>query len=867
MLHRFALGFVVTLALSAQAAGPVTRSTGDWPEPHQNPFLNSIQPLPGASSGTPAKIAQIDLGRTPISVTPAKASDGSTIGLSINAGELICCDTNGAIRWRSHPAGLNFTQIITCEDLNGDGHNEILLQAGRPADPYAAACLVSADDGSLTWRYDVDPMSYAWYLYAGNYLPHATTKQIVVIMHGYPPDKQNGYIAVFDTSKNDPKPQQKWRYDFDQYTCFPGFYQADIDGDGVNELIVETHSRMWIFDAPTGKVKQFYGWDTSPANVRSYGLDQFVDLNGDGKVDFLCIGNFAQHHEVLLNEKGKLKEAWHFGWPESVTTGTVATNWPLPAYADVHGDGKLEIVLSMFNSENEHAWLIRVYDAATGKLKYKMPGMIASSLVDVDGDGAAEILADVSTDPAAALPDGSHRTTPHAGAVVLKAKDGKLTPIWKDAEAHAVRSADHRVQFTRGNDSLVLSKGNDGSLKAIAAPPAPANNQPTFANLPALVGLPAPELFAADLLGTGKNDIVSFRNGVATVYHLDKQSMKKVGEYSSTATPVIADLNGDGALDLILSDAAPTHQPRIKVITPSQHDRVVWDVTLPAPKDPTLPKPRPAYLRTVHFTGKKTPDLYAWFATPSVRSVAIEGTTGHVLWETGEDKDIERYYAPTVNLASAFDFNGDGHEDLVLTCPDYYAVASGVDGKPLIGPISPQKIFNQPSQGLYTFPVILPNENARPTVALVDGHYFQAAMSIDAKPDWYQLPAVGENRASAQGFAKLPDGTWLMGVGRQNGKFGCINMKDGSTRWDLDVQATCSDIIACDINGDGKEDFLFGTSHGKLYAVTDHDGKPQVLWTVDLGAGAGNPIAADVDGDGKSEIIVPTMDGHITILK
>ena len=59
--------------------------------------------------------------------------------------------------------------------------------------------------------------------------------------------------------------------------------------------------------------------------MRSYGLDEFVDLNGDGKPDFLCIGNFAQHHEVLLNENGKLKEAWHYGWPESVTTGTVAT--------------------------------------------------------------------------------------------------------------------------------------------------------------------------------------------------------------------------------------------------------------------------------------------------------------------------------------------------------------------------------------------------------------------------------------------------------------------------------------------------------------------------------------------------------------
>ena len=296
--------------------------------------------------------------------------------------------------------------------------------------------------------------------------------------------------------------------------------------------------------------------------------------------------------------------------------------------------------------------------------------------------------------------------------MALKAKDGQLKPIWKDAEAHAVRSADHRVWFTRGNESLVLSKAKDGSLKPVAAPPAPANTQPTFANLPALVGMPARSCLAADLLGTGKNDLVSFRNGVATLYHLDKQSMKKVGEYPSTATPVIADLNGDGALDLILSDAAPTHQPRIKVVTPSQHDRVVWDVTLPEPNNPTLPKPRPAYLRTVHFTGKKTPDLYAWFATPSVAQRRHRRNDRAHSLETGEFKDIERYDAPTTNLASAFDFNGDGHEDLIYTCPDYYTVASGVDGKPLIGPLYPPKIFSQPSQGLYTLPAILPNDNA-----------------------------------------------------------------------------------------------------------------------------------------------------------
>src|SRR4029079_19349140 len=101
-------------------------------------------------------------------------------------------------------------------------------------------------------------------------------------------------------------------------------------------------------------------------------------------------------------------------------------------------------------------------------------------------------------------------------------------------------------------------------------------------------GATAPYLLSADRTCDGKNDLVSFRDGNATLYRLAKSSFVKVGEYPSTATPVIADVDGDGALDLILSDAAPTHQPRIKAITPSQHDRVVWDLTLPPPKDPTL---------------------------------------------------------------------------------------------------------------------------------------------------------------------------------------------------------------------------------------------------------------------------------------
>ena len=78
-------------------------------------------------------------------------------------------------------------------------------------------------------------------------------------------------------------------YDFSEYTCFPNVFQLDLDGKGVNDdLAIISHSRMWILNRTDGAVRQFIHWDVSPANHRSYGLNQFADLDGDGKLNF-CV--------------------------------------------------------------------------------------------------------------------------------------------------------------------------------------------------------------------------------------------------------------------------------------------------------------------------------------------------------------------------------------------------------------------------------------------------------------------------------------------------------------------------------------------------------------------------------------------------
>lgn len=572
-------------------------SPGDWPEPRQNAQLTGIQSLPGSMTSVPELYARFDLGHSQPSVSPVTLPDGSIVGLSLVSGRLLCFEQSGELRWESHPAGLNYSEIVATEDLNGDGVSEVLLKAGRPAEPYGAAAMVSLVDGSLIWRYNVDPMSYAWYLYADQYLPERSDKQLVVIMHGYPPDEENGYIAFFGFHGESQAPVQHWRYDFDEYTCFPSLLRTDLDGDGVQELAVETHSRMWFFDVATGAMKQFAKWDVSPANMRSYGLVKFVDLNKDGREDFLCIANFAQHHEVLLNVDGEMEKAWSYGWPESVTTGKVVTTWPEPPDVDVDGDGGLEIVVSMYNSEDGNAWLTRIYDAVTGELKYRIPGVVAVSAADVDGDGDWEIFGNASTDPTQAKVDG-------AGLYAITG--GAVEKLWEDIAATAVKTdRSGTLRVDKEGNRLGLRAGPDNTFALEPWAKAPNPEKPAFGELPAIVGPAMPKLLAADLAGEPGNEVLLYQEPTARILVMNGDVLEVRHEFTSSSIPVIADLNGDGTNEVVTASVGPEHRPIVEAKTYTSREEVVWRTELPPADRTGLPAPRLAYLRTGSFTGAK----------------------------------------------------------------------------------------------------------------------------------------------------------------------------------------------------------------------------------------------------------------------
>jgi len=115
---------------------------------------------------------------------------------------------------------------------------------------------------------------------------------------------------------------------------------------------------------------------------------------------------------------------------------------------------------------------------------------------------------------------------------------------------------------------------------------------------------------------------------------------------------------------------------------------------------------------------------------------------------------------------------------------------------------------------------------------------------------------------------------WTVGTGSRRGVVRAVRGDTGQEIWREYLsngkakpetadqpENQLSAVLALDVNGDGRTEFVVGGNDGWLYAVDSGTGR--LVWGLDLKAPVLNPIAADFDGVGSSEILVPTGDGYL----
>jgi len=834
-------------------------------------------------------------------------ADGLNEIIMATGGKVVVKDGQDRILWESEP--LQIASVDGTWDLDGDGSVEVVARSNQWAFIFDGAT------GSERWSFRYD--GYQKLLTVVGLGPGG---DLNLILQGYVASTAERDIRRFDFSAGFASPIEVPLATATPAIAVP-FVVGDLDGDGDHELVIEDYGTIRVLDALTGALES----ERQRFNSHAVNTVWLADVDGSGTLEYVLISREGWSQRLIVERYsgGVLQNLWMRDIA-TLAGGTddVDSRFFAESVYDLDGDGQLEIVLSIFNENDDGQWHLLVLSAVSGLELVDVPGLLFDGLSDLDGDGNSEILAlDASMSGIAGVRFGDLRAYTYSS--------GALTQRWSlpDAAVHKVLQRQHsrlspdtlktasqdlngdgvsEVYLERDDDgdglpdALQAIEENGGQLSILAeyrpiqlniqarvvalgdnltGPSRPAETMLSLSNgfivgLDPLMatswvsrtgGYQTDKVIAVDLEQTGQLAVVAVNSRgeleVLDESQADLSQPPSVSWSFASQTlfyPCSWDFDQDGRSELMVVDWDGSG----KVIKMLEHDGAVkWERSLGFGLRSLDTHFKPATL-----TLDVGVDVYASvFNTVDVKRnlIALDGSDGSMLWYTDERMG----YSNWLMDFAVSDQNADGLDDAIyFSGATEFQIYSGVDGQIL----HQADLFYEGS----TAAVDCTGDGVHEAVIGTGSHGLRV-YTLDASELWQYSSVPLRDFAYRAPASVNADGTpgFDLAFGSNTGRLRVLSGHNGQLyyeRWLHRGQVymanpgealSLGNAIGVDLDDDGLDEILIPSEDGYLYALNAESGS--LLWALDFRYGVGEPIVADLDSDGHLEVIVSVADGYL----
>ncbi|MGH7134922.1 MAG: FG-GAP repeat domain-containing protein, partial [Pirellulales bacterium] len=179
-----------------------------------------------------------------------------------------------------------------------------------------------------------------------------------------------GYGLSFEAGVE--QPSIDWSFNWKKTFFTPCTALADMDRGGRLDLVVLTYNAVFVFDTATGNPMITLDWNSG----RNYGTLVVKDIDADGWPDVIVLADVLREHvAVIRNEQGRsLKLLWDKFYEQNYPDDRVSLRVLAESVDDFDGDGRFEIVYSVFDERSSGRWSTLVVDAVSGEVKNDLSG-------------------------------------------------------------------------------------------------------------------------------------------------------------------------------------------------------------------------------------------------------------------------------------------------------------------------------------------------------------------------------------------------------------------------------------------------------------------------------------------------------------